>query len=54
MEHMADVLVRGHADAALAAGIFHNGECTVRQVKEHFAARGIPVRLEPANLSLGD
>lgn len=43
--HMADVLLLAKADAALAAGIFHSGECTVRQAKEHFAARGIPVRL---------
>lgn len=45
VQHMADVLLIAHADAALAAGIFHSGECTVRQAKEHFAAsRGIPVR----------
>ncbi len=42
--HMADVLLLAKADAALAAGIFHSGETTVRQAKEHFAARGIPVR----------
>ena len=48
VEHMADVLLLAKADAALAAGIFHSGEFTVRQAKECFAARGIPVRLEPA------
>lgn len=31
----------------LAASIFHFGEFTIRQVKEHMAARGVPVRLEP-------
>jgi cyclase len=42
---MADVLLFAKADAALAAGIFHSGEFTVRQAKEHFVSRGIPVRL---------
>ena len=45
VSHMADVLLFAKADAALAAGIFHSGEFTVRQAKEHFASRGIPVRL---------
>ncbi|MFM8634565.1 MAG: imidazole glycerol phosphate synthase subunit HisF [Planctomycetia bacterium] len=43
-EHLADAIEAGGADAALAAGIFHFGECTIRQVKELFQARGIPVR----------
>lgn len=47
LEHMAEVLLRGMADAALAAGIFHSGEYTVAQAKEHFAKRGIPVRPAP-------
>jgi cyclase len=47
-EHMAEVLLVTGADAALAAGIFHSGEVTVRQVKEHCARRGIPMRLEDA------
>jgi cyclase len=34
----------GMADAALAAGIFHFGQCTIREVKQLFAERGIPVR----------
>lgn len=46
VEHMADVLLFARADAALAAGIFHSGQVTVREAKDHFAARGIPVRLE--------
>ena len=35
----------GRADAVLAASIFHYGEYTVRQAKEHMARRGIEVRL---------
>ena len=44
-EHLADVIILGHADAALAASIFHFGEYTIRQSKEVMAARGISVRL---------
>jgi len=44
-EHLADAVQSGHADAALAASIFHFGEFTIRQTKEVMAARGIPVRL---------
>jgi len=43
-EHLADAILLGGADAALAAGIFHFGECTIRDVKELFSQRGIPVR----------
>jgi hypothetical protein len=43
-EHLADAIETGGADAALAAGIFHFGECTIREVKELFLRRGIPVR----------
>jgi cyclase len=42
---MADGVLEGHADAVLAASIFHYGEFTVRQAKERMAARGIEVRL---------
>jgi cyclase len=42
--HLADAVERGGADAALAAGIFHFGECTIRDVKQLFMERGIPVR----------
>jgi cyclase len=44
-EHLADAVQQGGADAALAAGIFHFGKCTIQEVKELFATRGIPVRL---------
>lgn len=43
--HLADAITRGHADAALAASIFHFGEFTIRETKEVMAAQGIPVRL---------
>ncbi|GAA5484173.1 imidazole glycerol phosphate synthase subunit HisF [Haloferula sargassicola] len=44
LDHMVEVLERGKADAVLAASIFHFGTHTVGEAKEHFAARGIPVR----------
>lgn len=43
-EHMARALTEGRADAVLAASIFHFGTYSIRQVKEHLAACGIPVR----------
>ena len=45
LQHMADVLLEGRADAVLAASIFHFGEHTVADVKRFLGARGIPVRL---------
>ena len=45
LEDLSDGVVKGHADAVLAASIFHYGEFTVRQAKEHMRARGIEVRL---------
>lgn len=45
LEHMAEVLLAGQADAVLAAGIFHSGQFTVGQVKRFLAQRNIPVRL---------
>ena len=44
-QHFADVLTRGRADAALAAGIFHFGVADARSLKEQIAASGVPVRL---------
>jgi cyclase len=44
-EHLADAVLLGKADAALAASIFHFGEYTIRETKQVMAARGIPVRL---------
>ena len=45
LQHMADVLLEGRADAVLAASIFHYGEYTVNQVKQFLAGQDIPVRL---------
>ena len=45
LEHFAEGVIEGHADAVLAASVFHFGTYTVRQVKEYMAAQGIPVRL---------
>ena len=44
LEHMAEVLLEGKADAVLAASIFHFGEYTVGDVKKFLASKGIPVR----------
>jgi cyclase len=44
LEHMAEVLLAGNADAVLAASIFHFGEFTVNDVKRFLADKGIPVR----------
>ncbi len=45
LDHMVDGVIKGRADAVLAASIFHYGEFTVRQTKEYMAQRGIEVRL---------
>jgi cyclase len=44
-EHFAEVFLRGDADAALAASIFHFETHTIRSLKEYLRARGVPVRL---------
>jgi cyclase len=46
LQHLADGVVLGRADAVLAASIFHYGEYTVRQAKEFMAAQGITMRLD--------
>jgi cyclase len=45
LEHLAEGVIEGHADAVLAASVFHFGEFSVRQAKEHLRSRGIEVRL---------
>lgn len=45
LDHLADGIQKGGADAVLAASIFHYGEYTVAQAKQLMADRGIPVRL---------
>jgi len=44
LEHLAQGVLQGHADAVLAASIFHYGEYTVAQAKEYMAAHNIEVR----------
>ena len=45
LEHFAEGIIDGEADAVLAASVFHFGEFTVTQVKEYMRSQGIPVRL---------
>ena len=44
LEHMAQVLETGKADAVLAASIFHFGEYTVSDAKDYLSSKGIPIR----------
>jgi cyclase len=45
LEHFADVFLRGAADAALAASVFHFGTHTIRSLKEYLRSQGVSVRL---------
>jgi cyclase len=45
LQHLADGIVEGHADAVLAASIFHYGEHTIAEAKQFMAQQGISVRL---------
>lgn len=45
LSHFRDVFTQGHADAALAASVFHFGEIAIPQLKHYLADNGIPVRL---------
>ncbi len=45
LDHLVQAVTQGKADAVLAASIFHYGDFTIRQAKEHMAAAGLPVRL---------
>ena len=47
LDHMVEGIRDGHASAVLAASIFHFGEYSVRQAKEHMAKAGLPMRLDP-------
>jgi cyclase len=47
LDHLVAGIRDGHATAVLAASIFHFGEYTVRQAKEHMAAAGLPMRMDP-------
>ena len=44
LEHFAEVFLRGAADAALAASVFHFEQYTIRSLKEYLRSRGVPVR----------
>ena len=48
LDHLADGILEGRADAVLAASIFHFGDHTVEEAKVRMAERGIEVRLDPA------
>jgi cyclase len=45
LQDLADGVLEGHADAVLAASIFHYGQHTVGEAKRFMAERGIPMRL---------
>ena len=45
LDHLADGVSEGKADAVLAASIFHFGEYTINEAKQRMRARGIEVRL---------
>jgi len=45
LEHLAEAILEAHADAVLVASIAHFGKFTIRQMKEHLASKGIPVRM---------
>ncbi len=45
LDHLVSGVTEGHASAVLAASIFHFGDYTIKEAKEHMAAAGVPVRL---------
>jgi len=45
LDHLAEGVIEGKADAVLAASIFHFGEYSIGEAKQHMADRGIEVRL---------
>jgi cyclase len=47
LDHLVAGIRDGHATAVLAASIFHFGEYSVREAKEHMARAGLPMRLDP-------
>ncbi|HYW59394.1 MAG TPA: HisA/HisF-related TIM barrel protein, partial [Xanthobacteraceae bacterium] len=46
LDHLVQGIRDGHATAVLAASIFHFGEYTVRQAKQHMASAGLPMRMD--------
>src|SRR5881398_3639345 len=47
LDHLVEGVRDGHAGAVLAASIFHFGEFTIRQAKDHMVRAGLPMRLDP-------
>src|SRR4029079_16998215 len=47
LDHLVEGIRDGHATAVLAASIFHFGEYTVRQAKDHMAQAGLPMPRDP-------
>jgi cyclase len=47
LEHLYEGIAEGHADAVLAASIFHFGEHTVGEARDYLRARGVPMRVVP-------
>jgi cyclase len=47
LDHLVEGIREGHATAVLAASIFHFGEFTIRQAKDHMVRHGLPMRLDP-------
>jgi cyclase len=47
LDHLVEGIREGHATAVLAASIFHFGEFTIRQAKDHMTRAGLPMRLDP-------
>jgi imidazole glycerol-phosphate synthase subunit HisF len=47
LDHLVEGIREGHATAVLAASIFHFGEFTIREAKDHMVRAGLPLRLDP-------
>ncbi|MBJ3777720.1 imidazole glycerol phosphate synthase subunit HisF [Acuticoccus mangrovi] len=47
LDHLVEAVKEGHAEAVLAASIFHFGTYTIGEAKDYMAAAGIPMRLDP-------
>src|ERR1700676_2416644 len=47
LDHLVDGIREGHATAVLAASIFHFGEFTIQEAKDHMVRAGLPMRLDP-------
>jgi cyclase len=46
LHHFVEVLTEGHADAALAASLFHDGKLRIAELKMELRSKGVPVRIE--------